>query len=94
MRKVNLKFIYSVAAVITLLMAAGNFLAIGSAETTGENRSGVVIRGRVISTYGPVENARVRAAGDEKYTLTDRQGLYELVTTHPPGTRFMVTAGK
>jgi hypothetical protein len=94
MRRLNLKFIYSVAAVIAVFMAAGNFLSIGSAETAGENRTGIVIRGRVISEYGPVENARVRAAGDEKYTLTDRQGRYELATARPPGTRFMVTAGK
>jgi hypothetical protein len=89
MRRLNLKFIYSVAAVIAVFMAAGNFLSIGSAETAGENRTGIVIRGRVISEYGPVENARVRAAGDEKYTLTDRQGRYELATARPPGTRFV-----
>jgi hypothetical protein len=34
----------------------------------------ITIQGRVISIYGPVENARVRIAGDDKYTLTDRQG--------------------
>jgi len=94
MQKVILKFICVVLAVIAVFMAAGTFPEIGSAQTVAENRSGVVIRGRVISTYGPVENARVRAAGDEKYTLTDRQGRYELVTAHAPGTRFMVTAGK
>jgi hypothetical protein len=94
MPKFNLKCICSIAAAISVFMAAGNFPAIGSARAAGEDRSGVVIRGRVISEYGPVENARVRVAGDENYTLTDRQGRYEFVTESPPGTRFLVTAGK
>ena len=103
MQKVNLKFILIGAAVISLFMAAGYFITVGSAQTVDDNRLGIVIRGRVISTYGPVENARVRVAGDENYTLTDRQGQYELIaahppgtriTMHPPGTRLLVTAGK
>ncbi len=103
MQKVNLKFILIGAAVISLFMAAGYIITVGSAQTVDDNRLGIVIRGRVISTYGPVENARVRVAGDENYTLTDRQGQYELIaahppgtriTMHPPGTRLLVTAGK
>jgi hypothetical protein len=103
MRKVNLKFILIGAAAISLIMAAGYLITAGYARTVDDNRSGIVIRGRVISTYGPVENARVRVAGDENYTLTDRQGRYELITAqppgtrmtmHPPGTRLLVTAGK
>ncbi|MFH1350109.1 MAG: multiheme c-type cytochrome [Pseudomonadota bacterium] len=50
--------------------------------------------GRVTSRYGPVENARVRIAGQEEYTLTDRQGRFELATGHLSGTGFLVTAGK
>lgn len=94
MRKFNPKFLCSVAAVISVFMAVGHFPVAGIARAAGETKSGIVIRGRVISEYGPVENARVRVAGDDKYTLTDRQGQYELVTSQPPGTRFMVTAGK
>ena len=94
MPKVNLKFILTGAAVIVVFMAAGYFITAGSAQTVDDNRPGIVVRGRVISTYGPVENARVRVAGDENYTLTDRQGQYELITALRPGTRLLVTAGK
>jgi hypothetical protein len=103
MQKVNLKFILIGTAVISLFLAAGYFITVGNAQTVDDSSSGIVIRGRVISSYGPVENARVRVAGDENYTLTDRQGQYELIaahppgtriTMHPPGTRLLVTAGK
>jgi hypothetical protein len=52
------------------------------------------IRGRVISEYGPVENARVRVAGTETFVLTDRQGNFELSTESLAGEKFWVTAGK
>jgi len=103
MQKVNLKFILIGTAVISLFLAAGYFITVGNAQTVDDSSSGIIIRGRVISSYGPVENARVRVAGDENYTLTDRQGQYELIaahppgtriTMHPPGTRLLVTAGK
>ena len=94
MQKVNLKFILIGTAVISLFLAAGYFITVGNAQTVDDSSSGIVIRGRVISSYGPVENARVRVAGDENYTLTDRQGQYELIAAHPPGTRLLVTAGK
>lgn len=52
------------------------------------------IEGRIVSQYGPVEGARVRAAGDDKYALTDRQGRYQLQTAHLPARSVRVTAGK
>ena len=103
MRKVKFKFIFVGAAAISLFVAAGYLKTAGYAQTDDDNRPGIVIRGRVVSAYGLVENARVRVAGDENYTLTDRQGRYELITApppgtritmHPPGTRLLVTAGK
>jgi hypothetical protein len=81
-------------AITTTLLITGYFMTIKAAQPSTENRQGTIIRGRVVSTYGPVENARVRIAGDENYTLTDRQGQYELVNAHLPGTRLLVTAGK
>ena len=39
-----------------------------------------IIKGQVISEYGPVENARVRVAGTETFVLTNRQGNFELST--------------
>jgi hypothetical protein len=47
-----------------------------------------------MSTYGPVENARVRIIGTDNFTLTDRQGRYELQTAHSARERVIVTAGK
>ena len=85
-------FIFIAATVVFL--AAGYLAASGAARNSAENLPATVIRGRVVSTYGPVENARVRIAGEETYTLTDRQGRYELISAQPPGTRLVVTAGK
>ena len=53
-----------------------------------------VMPGRVISNYGPVENARVRVPGDHAYTLADRQGRFSLKIGHVPWSRFRITAGK
>ncbi|UCH20101.1 MAG: carboxypeptidase regulatory-like domain-containing protein [Deltaproteobacteria bacterium] len=64
------------------------------AQTSQRKILGAVIQGRVLSPYGPVENARVRVVGEEKYTLTDRQGRYVLQTQHPPVLKLRVTAGK
>jgi hypothetical protein len=54
----------------------------------------ITIQGRVISIYGPVENARVRIAGVDKYTLTDRQGRYRLQVARVPSQGVRITAGK
>ncbi len=85
---------YGIAAAVTLLAAAGYYVSTSAAQMLNRNPEGTIIRGRVLSTYGPVENARVRIAGEEKYTFTDREGRYELVVAHRPGTRLLVTAGK
>ena len=70
------------------------YITVSAAQAVDQNRQGRVVRGRVTSTYGPVEKARVRIAGEETYTLTNREGRYELVTSYPPGQQLMVTAGK
>ena len=76
------------------LAAFGYYLTAGAAQAQIQKPKGPIIRGRVISSYGPVENARVRIAGSEKYTLTDREGRYEIAHSYPPGQPLMVTAGK
>ena len=76
------------------LATAGYYMTLSAAQAVDQNRKGRVIQGRVTSTYGPVENARVRIAGEETYTLTDREGRFELVAAYPPGQQLMVTAGK
>ncbi|MBT3255558.1 MAG: hypothetical protein HN366_03730 [Deltaproteobacteria bacterium] len=52
------------------------------------------IKGRVMSTYGPLENARVRVPGSEHYALTDRQGMFTLPSGPLPGEKSRITAGK
>ena len=54
----------------------------------------ITIQGRVTSVYGPVENARVRIAGSDKYTLTDRRGRYRLQVARVPSQGIRITAGK
>jgi hypothetical protein len=85
---------YGIAAAAALLAAAFYFASIGAAQVQAADQAVKVIRGRVTSTYGPVENARVRIKGQEAYTLTDRQGRYELEAALRPGSRLVVTAGK
>jgi hypothetical protein len=94
MKKVTKNPFFIGIVVTAAFFAAGYFITNSSAQTSTKNREGYVIRGRVISSYGPVEHAKVRIAGEDNYTLTDRQGQYELVTAHSPGTRLLVTAGK
>ena len=66
----------------------------GAARTYAAVTLGEAIRGRFVSEYGPVENARVRVAGEEQYVLTDREGRFVLETSHPLGQRLLITAGK
>ena len=94
MKKIAKKHILTGMMVCVILLAAGYFVATGSAGGSTKNRIDTIIQGRVVSTYGPVENARVRIAGEETFTLTDREGRYELISAHPPGTQLWVTAGK
>jgi hypothetical protein len=94
MLKANLKFILIGSAILSGLIVAGYSIKTSIAQTSAENRPTVVLRGRVISEYGPVENARVRIAGEEEFTITDRQGYYELQSAYTPGSRLIVTAAK
>jgi hypothetical protein len=52
------------------------------------------IKGRVMSIYGPLENARVRLPGSGHYALTDRQGMYTLPAGLLPAGKLGITAGK
>jgi len=83
-----------VSGVLSLVAAIYLWTASGEAQTAAENSSDRRIWGRVVSEYGPVPDARVRVAGDEKYTLTDRQGRFEIGTGHQPARSLKVTAGK
>ena len=71
-----------------------SFKTFGIAETRSNTKWQRATSGRIISGYGPVENARVRVAGEEEYTLTDRQGQFELQTGHLSRSKLWVTAGK
>jgi hypothetical protein len=89
------KKIISIGLVIALgVLGALSFEKLGSAKTQPELNRGRTLYGRVLSKYGPVENARVRVAGTEEYALTDRQGRFELATGHLTGQKLWVTAGK
>jgi len=70
------------------------FEKMSAARTGIPERRNAGIQGRVISAYGPVENARVRVPGHEKFALTDRQGMFTLPYGFLPGERMRVTAGK
>jgi len=76
--------------VVALLMIKGNSYSQSSVRTGLDQ----LLTGRVISTYGPVENTRVRIAGEDGYALTDRQGRFSLKTAHLPRSRPRITAGK
>ena len=63
-----------------------------TAHTEDINKT--TIRGRVTSVYGPVQHARVRIPGEEKYVLTDRRGEYRLQPAHVHFQGVRITAGK
>ena len=78
-------YLIGIAFAAVFLAAASYYMTSSAAQTLPQNRQGMVIRGRVISTFGPVENARVKIPGEETYTLTDREGLYKLIPAHRQG---------
>ena len=88
------KYISITVAIAIILLIMGIHGKQSPAQTAGEKFEGAMLQGRVVSPYGPVENARVRVAGEDRYTLTDKQGLYHLQAVHPPGARLRVAAGK
>ena len=83
-----------IAIAATLLAAAAYYVSTSAAQLLNRNPEETIFRGRVTSTYGPVENARVRIAGEKQYTLTDREGRYEFVASLHPERRIVATAGK
>jgi len=94
MKKNSRKRIHGGVAAVALFLIAGYLITTGAVRLSAENRQGSIIRGRVMSVYGPVENARVGVPGREAFALTDRQGNYELLSSHSTGEQLRVTAGK
>jgi hypothetical protein len=90
--KLNIKLLGLILSVA--ILASGYYAMTEAANAPDKNPPTVTIRGRVTSMYGPVENARVRLIGEESFTVTDRQGRYELQTAPSANTRLIVTAGK
>ena len=94
MYKITKNYAFGGLTVLVVILSAGLYLLTGASYAVDEDRPTRTIRGRVTSVYGPVENARVRIIGEESFTLSDRQGNYELQTAHSPAERVIVTAGK
>ncbi|MEJ2657402.1 MAG: carboxypeptidase-like regulatory domain-containing protein [Desulfobacterales bacterium] len=86
------------AFVLILLLLLFSFIYYSVIDSFGKTQTEDInlktIQGRVTSAYGPVENARVRIAGDDKYALTDRQGQYILQAAHLSSQGTKITAGK
>jgi len=89
-KKITLAAVLFLAAALVVI----HFASWSRAWTWPAPISDAAIQGRVMSIYGPVENARVRVAGDDSFTLSDRQGRFTLPNHYLPGTRVRVTAGK
>jgi hypothetical protein len=80
---------------VTIFASILSFLPVSGFSLTAWAASRAdVIRGRVVSRYGPVKNARVRIPGHEDFTLTDRQGYFQLKADHTRPGPMRVTAGK
>ncbi len=95
MKKIWKKPLLLSGLVLSLLFFGVYLLAqLDAAQTEPENYVGPTLSGRVVSQFGPVENARVRIAGDEAYTLTDRQGRFTLRTAHVSAGKVILTTGK
>ena len=74
MSRINKKtYLMIVVLAAGLIAATGYYMTTNAAQRSDQNRQGRIIRGRVISTYGPVENARVRVAGEDRYARTDKR---------------------
>ncbi|MDP2647257.1 MAG: multiheme c-type cytochrome [Desulfobacterales bacterium] len=77
-------------------LAAGLLIYIvnfGLAQTGVLNKQEAIV-GRVMSVYGPVQDARVRVAGEPAFTLTDPQGNFLLANPDSREDPLRVTAGK
>lgn len=64
------------------------------ARSTHGSARAAEIHGQVDSIYGAVKNARVRLPGSDGYVLTDSDGRFVLKSSHPPGKRLLLSAGK
>lgn len=93
MTKLRKSVFWAVTAAISAL-AIIYFVRTSPAQTATQNFAGATIRGRVVSTYGPVEKARVRVAGEEHFVLSDHQGWFALPTNYLSGRKVKLTAGK
>ncbi len=58
----------------------------------GEKRTG--ISGRIVSAYGPLEDARVRIPGHKTFVKTGKGGEFSVPTGTMPSRRIRITAGK
>ena len=65
------KYSYRAAVSLLILMTVFIFKNVNPAQIPREKDNGATIHGRVVSEYGPVENARVRVKGEETYTLKE-----------------------
>lgn len=88
------KTIWMTFALLMIFLTINGMNKPSAARNRAESVKGALFRGRVLSPYGPVENARVRVAGEDHYVLTDKQGRYLLQAVHPPGVPLRITAGK
>jgi hypothetical protein len=78
-----------------MILSAGICLEKQSpAQSSQSGQGGAIVSGRVTSRYGPVESARVRVAGEQNYTLTNKEGRFELQTGPLSGSVYKITAGK
>jgi len=89
------KIVILIVASLLVIPAAGyHLITFDNTAAVAGDAGNRMVTGRIVSPYGPVPAARVRVAGDEKYTLTDRLGRYALATGHLPDKNLRLTAGK
>ncbi len=94
MQRRHFKWATAGLAVLLIVASAAWLPAANRALPPSSDIMGPTVTGRVVSEYGPVENARVRIAGETGHALTDRQGRFALKSSHLPGWRLTVAAGK
>jgi hypothetical protein len=94
MTKKHSKWLLAGLTTLFLAASATRLIAASQAGPVVSNVLSNTVNGRVVSEYGPVENTRVRIAGESDYALTDDQGRFTLQSAHLPGWRLMIAAGK
>ena len=88
------KFLILPLALISLSLAMVFYVRMSPAQQTVLASGGAGLRGRVLSPFGPVKDARVRLKGSDQFVRTDDQGRFALPTANIPPGRVVVTAGK